>query len=234
MFLFGGAERQEVLSTLDRILEPPEKLLQVVAALDEIDLRGVDYQKVRGGIAEKEMLVGARDLLDVFERDLRLLARSPFCDAGEQDFRLGLQVNNQVGSGEIGGKELVVALVELEFLVVEIEIGENAVFFEEKVGEDEARRFGGQAFAKMLLPLDQKIHLGAECGSWLGFVEIGKKRIVFAIVHAARVEAFGKDACEGGLADAQWTFDGDEARRLRAALRNERALGGQGVVAWHR
>src|SRR5213080_1888109 len=66
-FLFGGAERQEVLRTFDRILEPPEKLLQVVAALDEIDLRGVDYQEVRGGVAEKEMLVGARDLLDVFE-----------------------------------------------------------------------------------------------------------------------------------------------------------------------
>src|SRR5439155_1294968 len=115
-FLFGGAERQEVLGSLDRILEPPEKLLQVVAALDEIDLRGVDYQEVRGGIAEEEMLVGARDLLDVFEGDLRLLARRLFRDAGAQ--------------------------------------------------------------------------------------------------------AFGGDAGEGGLADAQRTFDRDEARRLRAALRN--------------
>src|SRR2546429_500990 len=142
-----------------------------------------------------------------------------------------LQVNDQVGSREIGGKELVVALVELEFLIVEIEIGENAVFFEEKVGEDEAEGFDGQAFAKMLLPLDEEIHLGTECGSWFGFVEVGEKRIVLAIVNAARVQPFGEDAGEGGLADTQGTFDSDEARRLRTALRNERALGSQGVVA---
>jgi hypothetical protein len=40
--LFGGAEGQEVLRAFDGILKAAEELLEVGAALDEIDVRGVD------------------------------------------------------------------------------------------------------------------------------------------------------------------------------------------------
>jgi hypothetical protein len=40
--LLGGAEGQEVLGAFDGILEAAEELLKVGAALDEVDLRGVD------------------------------------------------------------------------------------------------------------------------------------------------------------------------------------------------
>ncbi|HEY6926382.1 MAG TPA: hypothetical protein VI653_23055, partial [Steroidobacteraceae bacterium] len=118
--------------------------------------------------------------------------------------------------------------------VVEIEVGENAVFFEQKIGEHEARGFDGEGFAKMLLPLDEEVHLGAKGGAGLGVVEVGEEGIVFAIVNAAGVEALGENAGQGAFADTQGAFDDDEAGRLRAALWNASALGGGGVVARHR
>src|SRR5438876_11250654 len=64
--LLGGAEREEVLGAFDGFLESLEEELEVVAALDEIDVGGVDDQKVGGGVAKKEMFVGAGDFGDVF------------------------------------------------------------------------------------------------------------------------------------------------------------------------
>ena len=228
------AKGEEVLGAFDGILEAAQKLLQVVAAFDEVNLGSVDDQQVGGGVVEKEMFVGAGHFLDVFEGDLRFLAGSFFGDARAEHFGLGLQVDDEVGSGKIGGEQFVVTLVQLELLIVEIEIGEDAVLFEEKVGQNQAGSFDGQGFAKVLLPLDQEVHLRAEGGAGLGFVEVGKEGIVFAIEDPACVEALGKDARQRALADAQRAFDDDKAGGLRTALGNQRALGGRGVVARHR
>src|SRR6266849_2148797 len=85
-----------------------------------------------------------------------------------------------------------------------------------------------------LLALQEEVHLGAEGGAGLGVVEIGKERIVLAIVDAAGVEAFGEDLGEGGCADAKRAFDDDEAGRLRTSLRSASALGCGRVVGRHR
>src|SRR5215472_5221225 len=111
--LLRGAEGEEILGAFDGVLEAAEELLQVVAALDKINFGGVDDQEVGGGVAEEEMFVGAGDFLDVFERDLRLLAGGFLGDAGAQDFGLGLQVDNEVRRRKIGGQQFVIALVEL-------------------------------------------------------------------------------------------------------------------------
>ena len=75
--------------------------------------------------------------------------------------------------------------------------------------------------------------MGAEGGAGFFLVEIGEKRIVFAVVDAARVQALGEDFGEGGFADAERAFDDDEAGRLGTALRNGSALGGGGFVGGH-
>ncbi len=180
------------------------------------------------------MFVGAGDFFDVFGRDLRFVAGSFFGDALAQDFGLGLQVNDEIGGGNACGERFVIALVELELAVVEVEIGKDAVFFEKKVGEHRAGSLHAQGFAQALPALEEEIHLGAKSSPGLGLIEIGKERVVFAIVDAAGVEAFGKDAGEGAFADAQRAFDDDETRSLGAALRNASALGGGGIVARHR
>ncbi len=54
------------MGAFDGFLETLEEELEVFAALDEIDVGGVDDQEVGGGVAEEEMFVGAGDFLDVF------------------------------------------------------------------------------------------------------------------------------------------------------------------------
>src|SRR5260370_6242291 len=222
-FSFGGAEGEEVLGSFDRFLKAAEEDLEVVAALDEVDVGGVDDQEIGGGVAEEEMFVGAGDFLDVFGGDVGFVAGGFFGDAGAEDFGLGLEIDDQVGSGNVRGEGFVVALVELEFSVIEIEIGEDAVLFHEEIGEDGAGSFDGEGFAEALLAFDEEVHLGAQGGAGLGFVEVSEEGIVLAIVDAAVVEAFVRDACVGGFADAERAFNDDEAGRLGGALRRASA-----------
>jgi hypothetical protein len=221
------------LGAFDGLLETFEEELEVLAALDEVDVGGVDDQEVGSGVMEEEMFVGAGDFLDVFGGNVGFVAGSFLGDARAEDFGLGLEIDDQVGSGNVHGEGFVVALVELELGVIEIEIGEDAVLFHEEVGEDGAGSFDGEGFAEALLAFDEEVHLGAKGRAGLGVVEVGEEGIVLAIVDPSGVEAFGKDAGEGGFADAERAFDDDEAGSLRSALRSASALGGGGVVAGH-
>jgi len=231
--LFGGAEGEEVLGAFDGFLEALEEELEVFAALDEIDVGGVDDQEVGGGVAEEEMFVGAGDFLDVFGGDVGFVAGGFFGDAGAEDFGLGLEIDDQIGGGHVRGEGFVIALVELELFVVEIEIGEDAVLLHEEVGEEGAGSFDGEGFAEALAALDEEVHLGAKGGTGPGVVEIGEEGIVLAIVDAAGMQALGEDAGEGGFADAQRAFNNDEAGRLWTTLGMASALGGGRVVAGH-
>src|SRR5216683_5476541 len=92
-FLFGCAEGEEVLGAFDGFLEAAQEKLEVFAALDEVNVRRVDHEEVRGRVAEEEMFVGARDFLDVFEGDASFVAGSFLGDAGAEDFGLGLEID---------------------------------------------------------------------------------------------------------------------------------------------
>jgi len=70
------------LSAFDGVLEAAEELLEVFAALDEIDVGSVDDEEVGGGVAEKEVFVGGGDFFDVFGRDLRFVAEAFLAMAG--------------------------------------------------------------------------------------------------------------------------------------------------------
>src|SRR5260370_40967611 len=139
-----GTEGEEVLGAFDGFLEAAKEELEVVAALDEVDVGGVDDQEVGGGVAEEEMFVGAGDFLDVFGGDVGFIARGFFGNAGAKDFGLGLEVDDQVGGGNVGGERFVVARVELEFGGVEIEVGEDGGCFLWAMGEDADGGFDGE------------------------------------------------------------------------------------------
>lgn len=89
------------MGAFDGFLETAEKKLEVVATLDEVDVRSVDDEKVGGGVTKEEMFVGAGDFLDVFGGDVGLVAGSFFGDAGAEDFGFGLEIDNQIGSGKV-------------------------------------------------------------------------------------------------------------------------------------
>jgi len=179
------------------------------------------------------VFVGVGYFFDVLEGDVVFVARGFFGDAGAEDFGFGLQVDDEIGSGDVFGENFEVALIEFEFFVIEIEVGEDAVFFEQEIGEDGAGSFHLESFADTLLAFHQEIHLGAEGGAGFFFVEIGEERVVFAVVDAAGVKAFSEDFCEGGLADAKRALDDDEAGRLQATLWDGSAFRGGGVVGRH-
>src|SRR5262249_50017514 len=101
----------------------------------------------------------------------------------------------------------------------------DAVFFHQKVGKQRRGRISSKGFAQALLALQQKVHLRAKRRAGFFLVKIGEEGIVFAVVDAAGVEAFGEDAGQRGFAYAEWTFDGDEARSLRARLGDGCAFG---------
>jgi hypothetical protein len=232
--LLGGAQGEEVLGAFDRVLEAAEKLLEVFATLDEVDVGGVDDEEIRGRVAEEEVFVGCGDFFDVFGGDLGLVAGGFFGDACAEDFRFGLEVDDKIGSGNAGGQGFVEAIVEFQLFVIEIEIGEDTVFLEQEIGENWAGSFDGESFANALLAFDEEVHLGAEGGAGFFLVEVGEEGIVFAVVDAAGVETFGEDFGEGGLADAKRAFDDDKAGGLRAALWFRSALSRGGIVGRHR
>ncbi len=231
--LFGGAEGEEILRAFYGVLEAAEELLEVGAAFYEVDFGGVDYEEVGGGVAEEEMFVGAGDFFDVREGNLGFFAGGFFGDARAQHFRLGLEVDDQIGRGKLGGQRFVVAVVELQLFVIEIEIGEDAVLLHQEIGDDRAGGFDGEGLAQALLAVHQEIHLGAQSGAGLFLVEVGEKGIVFAVVDAAGVQALGKDLGQRAFAHAQRPLDDDEARRLRSPRGDARALGRGRFVGRH-
>src|SRR5260370_42277838 len=115
-----GTEGKEVLGAFDGFLEAAKEELEVVAALDEVDVRSVDDQEVGGGVAEEKVFVGAGDFLDVFGGDVGLVARGFLGDAGAEDFGLGLEIDDQIGGGKARGEGVVGAFAEVELGVVEI------------------------------------------------------------------------------------------------------------------
>src|SRR5712691_682360 len=149
-FLFRGAEGEEVLGSLDGFLEAAQKELEVFAALDEINVRGVDDQEIGSSVAEEEVFVGARNFLDVFEGDASFVAGSFLGDAGAEDFGLGLEIDDEIGSGKVRGEGFVIALVEFELFVGEVEIGEDAVLLHEEVGKQGTRGLDGEGFTEAL------------------------------------------------------------------------------------
>ena len=119
------------------------------------------------------------------------------------------------------------------FIVIEIEVGEDAVLLHEEIGDDRAGGVDGQGFAEALLAVHQEIHLSAQGGAGLLFVEVGEEGIVFAVVDAAGVQALGKDLGQRAFADAQGALDYDEARGLRSPGGDWRALSGGRFVRRH-
>lgn len=231
--LFSGGKGKEILGAFDGFLEALEEELEVFAAFDEVDVGRIDDEEVGGGVTEKEMFVGVSDFLDVLGSDLRLVAGGLFGDAGAKNLGLGLKIDDEIGSGDTGGERFVIAIVKLQLFVIEIEIGEDAVLFEEEIGEDRAGRFNGERFANALLALDEEIHLGAEGGAGLFLVKIAEKGIVLAIVDAAGVKTFGEDFGESRLANAKRAFNDDEAGRLWPTLGARSAFGCGRFVGRH-
>src|SRR5260370_27139046 len=161
----GGSalsEGKEILCPFDGVLEAAEELLEIGVAIDEVNVRSIDDQQIGSRVAEEKVFVGAHDRFEIFGGNLGFFASALLGDAFPQNFRLGLEIDNQVGWPKLGSKPLEVTVVELQFFVVEIQVGEDLVLLEQKIRQHRPGGFHGERFVQAAGAVHQKIHLRAQ------------------------------------------------------------------------
>ena len=105
-----------------------------------------------------------------------------------------MQIDDQVGSGQQLAKIVVIPVVGVQFLIVEIEAGEDLVFFEDEIRNDQFLGLRSRIqVAQLLETVDQERELRLKRGARLTVVKSAKKRIMFRIGHALRIQAFGEN-----------------------------------------
>jgi hypothetical protein len=121
-----------------------------------------------------------------------------------------LEVDDEIGGGQLGAEEFVITVVDGKLVVAEVEVGEEFVLLEDVVGDDYLLRIvGGGEGAELLEAADEKGKLSLESGSGLAIIEGGEKWVLLGLLNKLAVELLGKETGERALADANRTFDGD-------------------------
>jgi hypothetical protein len=209
------AEWQEILGALDGLADTAKENLEIFTVLDKVDLSGVDHKQVTGGIVEKEMFVGLHDLFQIFIADGALVGGVLAAEAFAENVERSLEVDDEVGGGQFGTEKLVVAVVNSEFVVAKVQVGEELVLLEDVIGDHDLLRVtGGGEWAKLLEAADEEGKLGLKGGSGLAIVKSREKRILLGLLHKLAVELLGQKAGKGALAHANGTFYGDIAGRF--------------------
>ena len=124
-----------------------------------------------------------------------------------------LQVDDDVGRGQVAREQVVEALVDEQLVVVEGEVREDLVLVEQVVAD--GRLAEEVALAERLLlavPREQVEQLGLEGGAGAAGLAVGGKRVLDLVEDEARVESLTEALGEHGLADAGRALDREVAR----------------------
>src|SRR5436305_2526456 len=179
-------------------------------AIDEVDVVGINHQQVRRGVVKKEVLVRFDDLFDVVVADRQLprsiLAPQTFL----QHIRTRLQINHKIRRGQLFAEVVVVAVINSQFAVVEVDAGEQLVFLEDVIADN---RFVRTALERpqLLETPHQKGKLRLKGRPRLSIVEGSEKWIVLGLGNALCVQTIRNDARKRALAYSDRTFQGDVA-----------------------
>src|SRR6185295_571973 len=189
----------------------PDQLLEVLLALHEVDVAGVDHQERRLVVPMEEVVVRPRQLRQVLRVELPCELPAALADAGQQDVLAGLQVDDEVRLHHPRAEVLVDALVEGELVRVQRDGGEDAVFREQVVADRHLRE---QILLEELLllaePAEQEEELRLEGVLAAVLVEARQKRILFHhLENAAGVEALRERLDQRGLSDADRSLHRD-------------------------
>src|ERR1700746_3813491 len=100
-------------------------------------------------------------------------------------------------------EKVVVAIVSVEFLIIEIKAGEQLVFFEDKVGDDGPLRGVSEVEGLQLFETtNQKCKLGLEGGARLPLVEGLQEGVGFGFHDPLGIQALAQNARQSALADS--------------------------------
>ena len=90
------AEGQEILRAFDGLAEPAEEFLQILVALDEVDIGGVHHEQIRSRVAKEKMLVRVRDRIHVIRGNLSFGGIAFLRDALPEHFGFGLEIDDEI------------------------------------------------------------------------------------------------------------------------------------------
>ena len=149
-----------------------------------------------------------------------LVAESPDADAaGKPTTNLSVMVYRAAVHGHcfadyVAREEIVQALVDEELVVVEVEIGVDAIFFEDIVADGDLREEVRLApFDQLAVSVEQVEQLRLERRARTVGVEIGEKRIVGFLKHDRSVEPRAEPLRQRGFSRADRALDRDGAER---------------------
>src|SRR5260370_12681798 len=161
------------------------------------------------------MFVGLHNFHQVILADGLLAGRILFLQPLLQHFRRGLQVDDEMGRGELLAEIIEVAIVGIQLLIVEVEAREQFVFFEDVIGNDGLVRARAQIKRAQLLEApDQECELGLEARPGFAIVERFLKCIVFRFDDALGGQALSKNPRQRAFPNAYGTFDRNVTGKL--------------------
>lgn len=212
--MLSRSKGNEVPSSLLHVPDFLDKLVQILPALDEIDLACVDDEKGRSLVVEKEVVVGLGDAAKIVEVDLPFVGKVAGADPLKQDLWPRLEEDHKIGGGDAVAKELEDLLVEAQLVFVKVQGGKEAVSGEEVVTKGhlvKEARLGD--FLLLLKSIEKKEDLCLE-GVFLPIlVESAEKGILFGpFQETPSVELLCQDSGEARLANPDRAFDHDIAK----------------------
>ena len=111
---------------------------------------------------------------------------------------------------------VVVAIVDFQFLIGQVEAGEDLVLFEDEVGDHGFLRARAQVKgAELFEAANHEGELRLEAGAGFAFVESAQEGIVLGFHDLLRVETLGQDSRQRAFADSYGTFDCNIAGQLK-------------------
>src|SRR6202011_1293343 len=100
-----------------------------------------------------------------------------------------------------------ISFIKLELFIVEIEVSENFVAFEEEIADHRSAVIRGLNLPETAMALVKKIHLGAKGSAALFIIEVSKEGIILAIENATRVKLLGEHFRQRGLPNSYRAFN---------------------------
>ena len=156
---------------------------------------------------KKEVLVGLDYFRQILVADRPFAGHIFFLEPLLQHLRRGLQINHQVWRGQLFAEVIVVAVVGVEFLVIQIEAGKELIFFEDEIRDYNLLRARTEIEGLQLLETPhQKCELSLKRGSAVALVKRVEKRIRIGFHHALGIQALGQKARQSALAHSDGPF----------------------------
>src|SRR5882724_6381950 len=156
---------------------------------------------------KKEMFIRLDHFFNVVVAHLGFSGNVFLAQAFLQHLGRCLKVNHQVRRGQLLSEELVIAVINFQLGVSQVDVGEDLVFFEDVVRHYRLARLGPHLqSAQLFETTDKKRKLRLETGAALAFIKRPQERIVFRFDHALRVQPVRDDIGQRALAHPDGPF----------------------------